>query len=259
MKMMNRFAQKLMAGALAMAVFTLATQAFADNVPQFVTVLKVEGGARYSTDGGKNWTLLKKGDVLNPGSLIQTAEQGIVDVMLGDQPSGPLTTPAGSSASPTASAGGGRNGGPQANAIHIFPNSMLSVDKLTLDKIGNDETSETQLDLKAGKILGNVKKLSAASRYEVKIPNGVAGIRGTTYAISASGVIYVYDGSVVVSYVDKNGVLQTQTIVAGQSFDTTTQTLGVAGNPDPGTLPTVIINAPSNPTIDHTVYHVSPN
>ena len=55
-------------------------------------------------------------------------------------------------------------------------NSALGIDKLTSMDTGSDSVTETQLDLKAGHIMGSVKKLSAASKYEVKIPNGVAGI-----------------------------------------------------------------------------------
>jgi len=56
---------------------------------------------------------------------------------------------------------------------------VLSIDKLTVDQTGVDTISDTQLDLKAGSIFGTVKKLAVGSKYEVKIPNGVAGIRGT--------------------------------------------------------------------------------
>jgi hypothetical protein len=42
-----------------------------------------------------------------------------------------------------------------------------------------DTAVEVELDLPDGDIYFNVNKLSKASRYEVKMPNGVAGIRGT--------------------------------------------------------------------------------
>jgi hypothetical protein len=61
------------------------------------------------------------------------------------------------------------------------------VDKLTLDRTGKDETSETQLNLSAGQMMSNTKKLSAQSRYEIKIPNGVASIRGNCNALHVNG------------------------------------------------------------------------
>jgi len=261
MKIMNRFAKNLIAGAIAITMVAMAAQAFADSIPQYITILKVDGGARYSTDGGKNWVLLKRGDVLNPGSLIQTAEHGRVELLrgpemhLGAAGAGPASTSAPSKLA-------ARDAGGKGNAVRIYENSVLSVDKLTYEKTGMDEVSETQLDLKAGRIMGNVKKLSAASRYEVKIPNGVAGIRGTTYVIGADGVIYVIDGSIVISYVDPNGVLQTQTLIGGQSFNPSLppgQQVGHDAPPVDVSPIGGIYVAPTNPTIDHTVYHISPN
>src|SRR5690349_24996818 len=88
------------------------------------------------------------------------------------------------------------------NVVRIWENSAVGIDKLTSMQTGAEAVTETQLDLKAGRITGSVKKMSAASKYEVKLPNGVAGIRGTTYDITADGLIKVYVGSVVVATVD---------------------------------------------------------
>jgi hypothetical protein len=84
---------------------------------------------------------------------------------------------------------------------------------------GADTVSETQLDLKAGHIFGSVKKMSAASKYEVKIPNGVAGIRGTVYDLTVEGVLKVTAGSVVLAYVGADSTVVTQVVLGGQEFD----------------------------------------
>jgi hypothetical protein len=221
MKKINYFAHKFLAGAFALALVALALQASAENIPQVVTVIKIKGHARYSTDN-KSWITLKQGDVLQPGAVIQTAEESTVDIMLGEEGAKVSASPMGSAAPTSTSTTTGGNNGPQSNLVRIFPSSTLGVDKLILEKTGVDEVSETQLDLRAGRIMGNVKKLSAASRYEVKLPNGVAGIRGTSYMISATGVIYVLSGQVVVTYMGPNGQMITQTISAGQSYDPST-------------------------------------
>ncbi len=65
----------------------------------------------------------------------------------------------------------------------------------------------------------NAKKLSATSKYEVKTPSGVAGIRGTEYSISATGEVYVLDGSVVVVSVRPDGSVVTQVVSAGEMFN----------------------------------------
>jgi hypothetical protein len=82
--------------------------------------------------------------------------------------------------------------------------------------------SDTELDLKAGSILGTVKKLTPSSKYEVKVPNGVAGIRGTIYFVSASGILRVLSGMVVIAFVGPDGNVVTQSVHAGEQFDTNT-------------------------------------
>jgi hypothetical protein len=69
------------------------------------------------------------------------------------------------------------------------------------------------LDLRQGTIFGNVKKLSASSQYLIKMPNGIAGVRGTTFILSANGEVTIISGSVVLSTVNAQG--QTTTTVLG--------------------------------------------
>jgi hypothetical protein len=102
----------------------------------------------------------------------------------------------------------------------VWGDSALIIVNLTGVETGADRVSETLLDLKQGRISGTVKKLSAASKYEVKLPNGVAGIRGTIFDIQAAGVIKVYVGSMVVAWVDPTTQqVTTQTVMGGQSYD----------------------------------------
>ena len=116
--------------------------------------------------------------------------------------------------------------------VRMWENTLLGIDKLTETQTGADVVTETQLDLKAGHIFGTVKKMSAASKYEVKIPNGVAGIRGTVYDISAEGVIKVLSGSVVLAYVGPDGSSLTQVIMGLQQFDARTGVLSALPDPD---------------------------
>jgi hypothetical protein len=69
------------------------------------------------------------------------------------------------------------------------------------------------------------KKTSAASKYEIKIPNGVAGIRGCVWDVSAEGVIKVFEGSVVLAYVGPDGTVVTQVVMGNQEFDARTGVL----------------------------------
>jgi hypothetical protein len=219
MKITSLNVRSLLVGAVALAMAGLASQATAESSEQTVTVIRTKGTARYSTDN-KTWHALRRGDVLKPGCLIETAPNSMVDIQLGDRDAAIAPT----SHNPNATLYSPEQ--QKANVVRIFENSALSVDKLIVQKSsGNEEVSETQLDLRAGQIMGNVKKLSAASKYEVKIPNGVAGIRGTVYMISSSGVVNVLSGSVVIAIVGSDGTVITRVVTAHQSYDPTTNTI----------------------------------
>ena len=58
--------KNLLVGAIALSVVALASVASAEMVPQVITVVKVEGQARYSTDN-KTWHKLNRGDVVKAG------------------------------------------------------------------------------------------------------------------------------------------------------------------------------------------------
>jgi hypothetical protein len=186
-------------------------------------VVQIKGSARYAIGGG-SWEPLKQGMTVKPGTVIQTGvENGsFVDLVLTESENAPV---------PAAFIGGIKHGGAgsgsgggykptaEQNVIRLYANTLLGVDKLSSVQTGAELVTDTQLDLKAGKIFGSVKKMSAASKYEVKLPNGVAGIRGTTFEISSSGILTVLDGQVVLAVTGKDGNVTTKVISAGQSYD----------------------------------------
>ena len=155
----------------------------------------------------------------------------------------------------------------EQNIVRVKEDSILGIDKLTSMETGADVVTDTQLDLQRGKIFGNVKKMSAASKYEVKIPNGVAGIRGTTYEISADGLVRVTVGSVVMAYVGPDGTVVTQVVMGGQQFDARTGQITPIPNDlmkdmdASGRDSRIFMGNESRPTEfteDHTIYRVSP-
>jgi len=173
--------------AVACAAFLSASTTQAAPEQNKAVVRAVRGSANYSTDRGANWRTLKVGTSLNQNSVIRTAPGSTVDLYMNEN-------------------------GP---AVRITENTTLGIDRLTIDRTGADNVIETQLDLRNGRILGNVRRLSQLSKYEVKTPQGVAGIRGTRYDISADGTVRVVEGQVVVVYI-VNGQASTATVNAGQ-------------------------------------------
>jgi hypothetical protein len=256
MKQIHPFIAALVVGLFAFgAANNLAAQSTQNGL---FKVVKIQGKGRYMAVGG-TWQTLKLGQILQPGTIIQTASDSYVDLVLNNRNAAEHA----SAASPDVMVYQPKA---QQDAIRLFENTVLSIDKLTITQTGADTVTETQLDLKAGRIFGTVKKLSPASVYRVKIPNGVAGIRGTIYLISADGMLSVVSGSVVIAYVGADGSAQTQIVGAGQQFDihggsvteipdsTLRSLIGVAGNFNLGPddlLPVDFVD-------DQTVLFVSP-
>lgn len=179
---------RIMGFAVAVAAFVGATHVQAAPELNDAIVRGVRGSANYSTDRGSNWKDLKVGTKLKQSSVIRTAPGASVDLFLGDN--GPV--------------------------VRVTENTTMGIDRLTVDRTGVEKIIETQLDLRSGRILGNVKHLAAASKYEVKTPQGVAGIRGTRYDISADGTVKIVDGNAVVVYV-VGGRTSTANVNGGQT------------------------------------------
>jgi FecR protein len=209
----------IVTGVIALAVISPAAQGAMEGAAR---VVRLKGAARVST-GNYVWQAINVGDVLRPGSIVQTsADPGsYIDLVLGDgkvplpqpklyRPSIANSLDSATTFQPTS----------EQNTVRLWSDGALGFDKLTVLQTGADRVTETQLDLKRGRITGNVKKLSAASKYEIKLPNGVAGVRGTVFDIQAVGIVKVYIGSMVVAWVDpRTQNVTTQTVTGGQVYD----------------------------------------
>jgi hypothetical protein len=210
----------LIGGLAACITLAMVTSLHAQTATEGTAkVVRVNGHARYTT-GNNVWQPLKVGAVLKPGTVIQTAAQSYVDLVLAEGGAGA----AGMAGAATPLRGEGMLHQPRAeqNVVRVWEDSVLGIDRLSIMRTGTDVVTDTQLDLRSGRIFGTVKKMSNASKYEVKIPNGIAGIRGTIYMLSADGVLTVLEGSVVIAYVGPDGTAVTQVITGGQEFDART-------------------------------------
>jgi hypothetical protein len=234
-----KYIQTLITMAIAGAVLALDGSVKAETVkPCIVTVVRIQGQARYSL-GDNNWHPLVVGKVLRSGAIIQSAVDSSVDLVLSAQPVGmPQAgiTPTTMILAPDSKVRGFAAYEPniQQNVIRMWGNTVLAVDKLTQFDTGVQTVSDTELDLRAGRIFFDVKKMSATSQFIIKIPNGVAGIRGSYGYVDASGEMAMGGGSAVISVVDKNGKAATEVVNAGSQF-----------SPDGGvtSLPQSILNS----------------
>lgn len=167
---------KYIACIAAFAFLGSVVSGVAQEIKQGKAVVRAitKGTAKYKdpASGVTDWAPLKVDTVLKQGAVIETDATGIVDLFLGVN--GPV--------------------------VRVTPATQLALDKLTFSRAAGEVVIETELDLKAGTILGSVKKLAAASKYEVKTPVGVCGIRGTEYRVSADGRVVVLKGWVRITF-----------------------------------------------------------
>ena len=133
---------------------------------------------------------LKVGTSLQAGSTVSTAANSHVDVYLGIN--GPT--------------------------IRITADSTVGIDKLTYTDTGADAVIETQLNLKQGTLMGSVRKMAAASRYEIKTPSGVVGIRGTDYVVTDKMLLYILRGLGHVAYILPDGNILSESVSTGEAF-----------------------------------------
>jgi len=189
-------------GAMLMAALWLLTASTQAATPGAAEVKKVVGTATY-TDG-QGGGPIKEGQVLLAGATITTGAGSYVDLDLKV------------------------NG----NALRIEADTTLSLNKLEYTK-AIDTVVNTELDVKKGSAVANVvNKLSKASKYEIKTPAGVAGIRGTVVRAATARIVCLIGR---VEFRSVNG--QMQLVIGGTVFAagatgpvkaTTVETTGLA-------------------------------
>ncbi len=277
MKLANRTLAWFVAGVVSLA---LITSAEAQTSKQRTgKVVRIKGAARYST-GNNVWQPLKVGTILKQGAIVQTARESFADVVLNEEstmppapanlPSKPPKESASSSAGPSATSAAQRS--VDQDVVRILEDSVLAFDKLTAVDTGADRVTETELDLRSGAIFGAVKKQAASSRFEIKIPNGVAGIRGTYFYASAKGLFSCLSGSMVAAHTAADGTPGAQVVNGGSQFNCLTGEAGPIGaaflselgalSSDVSSVATPPVNASGRAAVmqrdvDQTIYFVS--
>ena len=221
--------QILLAALFCTALTVTASAQNQANKQGYATAVRVEGNVTYSLGAGQGEHPLVAGRFLPPGSIVYTHDNGVADLVLGKAIDLPQAkwSPERISLAHDSHVRGFTTYKPSAdqNAIRLTPNSTLAIDKLTIVDTGADTVSDTELDLKKGKIFASVRKLSGASQYIVKLPTGVAGVRGTLFSISVDGAVACFEstgGGVILALTLANGTTQTFVVGPGQLLDPTT-------------------------------------
>jgi len=106
-----------------------------------------------SPDG--DWRSAKDGMVIIPGDEVKTAEKDSVEIILD----------------------GGKVG-----RVEVKEESLFRIQKADTDPVTGDKT--TLLDLALGKILVKAESLKGNSKFEVRTPTALTGVRGTIFEVT---------------------------------------------------------------------------
>ena len=141
-------------------VFGLSCSALALEKPRESVLFSVNGNVEVKTMTA-NWMPAQEGMILTEGDTIRTknASTATLDV----------------------------NGGGRTATVEVKENSQLQLATLLEDKQADTQT--TLLDLSLGQILIKAKKLhTEKSKFEVKTPTSIVGVRGTTFSVTVEAV-----------------------------------------------------------------------
>jgi len=168
---------------LALAGVSSLRSAEPGRMPGKALVRSVSGDATYTKANGEKGNLRVNMD-LEAGTTISTGHDAFVYLNV----NGYLST------------------------VRVAADTTFTISEMTRVGSARDGDTDTMLEIKTGEILGRVKKISHNSRYEIKTPHGVAGIRGTDFNIK---VVLQQDGTFLVTFTSVEGELIVAAIVAG--------------------------------------------
>ena len=134
----------------------VACAALAEKTKRIAVVSEAQGTVEVKISG-KEWIPAVIGATLSQGDMIRTKENSTAVLNL--------------------------DGDAQTASVDIKEKSQMSLAQLLEDK--TEDVQTTLLDLSLGSILIKAKKLQAGkSRFEVKTPTSIVGVRGTTFSVT---------------------------------------------------------------------------
>ncbi len=143
------------------------------------------GQAQYSRNSGP-FAPLGPGMVLQPGDVVQTATGSAVDLYLVEGP----------------------------GALRLTESSTLILEKLSVADEKAGEKFQVLLNLQSGELLGLSKTVSSDSRFEIKVPNGLAQVLRGRFRVDARGYLVLVDGKALFAHIPAEGAPVVHTLTA---------------------------------------------
>ena len=131
-----------------------------EELKRTATVAKINGEVMVKNPGPGSWAPAKIGDILNEGSFLKTGAGAMAIVNVDD----------------------GRTA-----VVDVNEKSLVSF--TTLIKDSSTGMKKTLLDLSIGQVLIKAEKLDTPdSKFEVKTPTSVVGVRGTKFSVKVDAL-----------------------------------------------------------------------
>lgn len=141
-------------------VITLATIGYAAE-KRTAQIVSLDGTAQVKAAGQDGWVPAQVGMVLNEGDTLKMAEKSWAMLNV--------------------------DGKGQAATVEVREGSQLLLSELLVDQ--ETGTSKTLLDLAMGEVLIKAQKVHGEeSKFEVKTPTSIVGVRGTTFNVKVQAV-----------------------------------------------------------------------
>jgi hypothetical protein len=141
-------------------VFAFVGLGFAEEANRVAKITELKGSAQVKTVDG-NWVPAQVGMTLTQGYVLKTDAKSQATLLL--------------------------NGQGETATVVVKPDSQLLLSELLADK--DTGTQKTLLDLAVGKVLIEAQKLhSKESKFEVKTPTSIVGVRGTEFSVEVQAI-----------------------------------------------------------------------
>ena len=142
-------------------ILGMATVAFAEDGKRTAHITSLDGNASLKLAGQTNWSSAKVGDTLNEGDALKTDAGSKTLLTIGDKG--------------------------QVGIVEISEGSQLLLAEMMVNE--KEGTSKTLLDLAMGDVLIHAQKVHGEqSKFEVKTPTSIVGVRGTTFRVKVEAV-----------------------------------------------------------------------
>ena len=144
---------------VVLALF-VASAAFSAETKRTAKIGSFTGQPSVKIAGQNDWTNVVKDMIISEGDTLKTDKDATARVKV--------------------------DGNGEAATVDVSPGSNLTFTQLL--KNTEDGTEKTMLDLALGEVLIKAEKLQGDSKFEVKTPTSIAGVRGTKFSVKVEAI-----------------------------------------------------------------------